>query len=208
MAEPSGRDVVRERNRQAYREMILGGAERAFAARGFAGTRMSDVAKEAGVAIGTLYNYFENKDEIFRALIEMTGAQLLAQLEACYAAHDDPIDRLVALLRTGFAYLEEHRATFVVLMQLGGASEASMGRVAGAPAAEQHQECLAVTERAVAAAMEAGRIRKDAGTAAELAAFFNGAGNAVARLWLAGKEESARDRADFIVKTFLQGVGQ
>ena len=54
-----------ETNRvEEKRQRILEGAIRAFAASGFHRTRVSDVAKAAGVADGTIYLYFEGKDDL------------------------------------------------------------------------------------------------------------------------------------------------
>jgi AcrR family transcriptional regulator len=52
----------------ARREEILEAARRVFAARGFRGTTIADVAEEAGTALGTIYLYFASKEAIFGAL--------------------------------------------------------------------------------------------------------------------------------------------
>ena len=56
--------------RAARREEILDAARRVFAERGFKGTTIADIADEAGIALGTIYLYFEAKDDVFRALNE------------------------------------------------------------------------------------------------------------------------------------------
>lgn len=50
---------------------ILAGAEKLFLHRGFSGASMRDIAKNAEVSLGNLYNHFANKEEIFDSLIEM-----------------------------------------------------------------------------------------------------------------------------------------
>ncbi len=52
------------------RERILQGALRAFAKKGFYNTRVSEIASEAGVADGTIYLYFKNKDDLLISLFE------------------------------------------------------------------------------------------------------------------------------------------
>ncbi len=52
------------------REELLAAARRVFAARGFRGTTMADVAEEAGIALGTIYLYFPSKEEVFAALTQ------------------------------------------------------------------------------------------------------------------------------------------
>jgi len=58
----------RERRKTARREAILSAARRVFAEKGFEGTTIADVAREAGVASGTVYLYFGSKLELFAAL--------------------------------------------------------------------------------------------------------------------------------------------
>src|SRR5574337_750039 len=57
-------------DRDAKREELLESAFSAFAKKGFTNTRIEDVSEEAGIAKGTVYQYFKNKDEIFFALYE------------------------------------------------------------------------------------------------------------------------------------------
>ncbi len=52
------------------RRRILGAAIRVFAARGYEGSRVGDIAKEAGVAYGLVYHYFKNKEEILNDIFE------------------------------------------------------------------------------------------------------------------------------------------
>lgn len=52
------------------RRRILSAALDCFEERGFAATRMEDIARSAGVAKGTIYNYFKGKEELLHALAE------------------------------------------------------------------------------------------------------------------------------------------
>ena len=55
---------------EARREAILDAALEEFAAKGYAGARMEDIARRAGVAKGTLYLHFGDKEGLFRAIAE------------------------------------------------------------------------------------------------------------------------------------------
>src|SRR5580704_10338192 len=63
------------------RERILDAAVRVFAKKGFHATRVSEVAKAAGVADGTIYLYFKSKDELLVRLFEDRVERLLAFLQ-------------------------------------------------------------------------------------------------------------------------------
>jgi TetR/AcrR family fatty acid metabolism transcriptional regulator len=59
-----------EKKRSDKRERILDGALKAFARKGFYNTKVSEIASEAGVADGTIYLYFKNKDDLLISLFE------------------------------------------------------------------------------------------------------------------------------------------
>ena len=69
-ASGSGKPTPRARAAQAERrEAILAAALEEFSARGFAATRLDDVASRAGVAKGTIYLYFRDKESLFQELV-------------------------------------------------------------------------------------------------------------------------------------------
>jgi AcrR family transcriptional regulator len=90
-AQATGRKVKPEARRQA----ILDSALAEFAERGFAAARLDDVALRAGVAKGTLYLYFEDKEALFEELIRSAVAPLLDQFSRIAAAPDvSPVQAL------------------------------------------------------------------------------------------------------------------
>jgi TetR/AcrR family transcriptional regulator, fatty acid metabolism regulator protein len=64
------------------RERILAAAERIFARHGFFAARVSEIAKDAGVADGTIYLYFKSKDDLLISLFEHRMTQVNARLRA------------------------------------------------------------------------------------------------------------------------------
>ncbi|MBS0275247.1 MAG: TetR/AcrR family transcriptional regulator [Proteobacteria bacterium] len=70
------------RRKQARPQEILDAALACFAEKGFAASRMDDIAERAGVTKGTIYLYFENKEAVFKALVrESIGAQITQVIE-------------------------------------------------------------------------------------------------------------------------------
>ena|GEM_PF-168802 len=67
------------------RERILRAAVKVFARKGFYATRVSEIAKAAGVADGTIYLYFENKDDVLVSLFQDRITKLIAALEEIVA---------------------------------------------------------------------------------------------------------------------------
>ncbi len=72
----------REARGAARREAILSAALDEFSARGFEATRLDDVAKRAGIAKGTIYLYFRDKETLFQELVRAMLAPLIAGLQA------------------------------------------------------------------------------------------------------------------------------
>lgn len=70
--------------------LLMAAAERTFARLGYAGARMADVAAEAGVAKGLLYQHFVSKEALFDALMRDRGADFTHRLRASWAATNDP----------------------------------------------------------------------------------------------------------------------
>ena len=58
-----------ERRKEARPAELLAAALELFVEKGYAGTRLDDVAQRAGVSKGTLYLYFENKEDLFKAVV-------------------------------------------------------------------------------------------------------------------------------------------
>src|SRR5258708_16067661 len=73
--------VPREQRRAARRQAILTAALQEFSARGFAAARLDDVALAAGIAKGTIYLYFRDKEALFQDLIRSEMSPVVGTLE-------------------------------------------------------------------------------------------------------------------------------
>src|SRR3954452_6101271 len=81
---------------------ILGAALAVFAEKGFAAAKLDEIAARAGVSKGAVYLYFETKEDIFRAVVDLAIAPNIAAVKAMVAAHPGP---LADLLRGVAAHL-------------------------------------------------------------------------------------------------------
>src|SRR5665213_32742 len=89
-AAAQSRQSARATKAAARRDAIFDAALDEFSARGFEAARLDDVAKRAGVAKGTIYLYFRDKESLFQELISVMLAPLVAIIERMGAA-DVPI---------------------------------------------------------------------------------------------------------------------
>jgi AcrR family transcriptional regulator len=94
---------------------ILGAALTCFAERGFAATRLDDVAQRAGVTKGTLYLYFPNKEELFKAVVAQALVPNLERGEALLSETGEPQSAaaLLATLIRGWAELARSPASAI-----------------------------------------------------------------------------------------------
>lgn len=96
-------DTARWRRRKDARPAeILDAALDCFAERGFAATRLDDVARRAGVTKGTLYLYFQSKEELFKAVVRTNIVPRLEQFERLAEASPGPASAILRQLLTGF----------------------------------------------------------------------------------------------------------
>jgi TetR/AcrR family transcriptional regulator, fatty acid metabolism regulator protein len=84
-------------NRSDKRKLILDAALKTFVKRGYPDTRVSEIAAEATVAEGTLYNYFSSKEEILLALFDEKWGGIIDEIKKKISRLDDPNDKLKAI---------------------------------------------------------------------------------------------------------------
>jgi TetR/AcrR family fatty acid metabolism transcriptional regulator len=87
-------------------QQIIDAAVRVFARNGFYNSRVSDIAREAGIASGTIYLYFKTKDEILVTLFREKMAAFVSALRAEIARERDPEAKIRRLVRLHFEVLE------------------------------------------------------------------------------------------------------
>jgi TetR/AcrR family transcriptional regulator, fatty acid metabolism regulator protein len=103
-----------ERASGAKRERILAAAEQIFARHGFFAARVSEIAKQAGVADGTIYLYFKSKDDLLISLFEQRMTQVNHELRAAIADRP-PRAQLRAFIRAYLQMVSDEPAAAEVL---------------------------------------------------------------------------------------------
>lgn len=187
-------------------QTILTNAEDVFAAQGVRSARMEDIAARAGVAVGTLYNYFSDREQLVSALLEFRRARLIELLDQrleveARAPFDEQLDGLVRALLQHF---DDHRAFFAILAQgefTGDLADATCKM------RSTMRDVHARIDRLMARGVASGRLRPEhaalypamvMGTirGVILNEFFGGGGGRVS------------DHATAIAQLFVQGAGQ
>ncbi len=90
------------RRKEARPQELVAAALNLFVARGYAATRLEDVASAAGVSKGTVYLYFANKDELFKAVVQENLLPALAEGEAFIDAFEGTTEALLHEILMGW----------------------------------------------------------------------------------------------------------
>jgi AcrR family transcriptional regulator len=91
-----------ERRKEARPSEILDAALDLFVERGYAATRLEDVAQRAGVSKGTVYLYFDSKEDLFKAVVRSGIVRAIEDAELQLAGLDEPSAELLRRLFAGW----------------------------------------------------------------------------------------------------------
>jgi len=113
-------EVLREREREVRRELILSAARKLFAEKDFRSVTVRQIAKEAGVSPGTIYRYYENLDGLFLDVFFAGAREIIERLDEEYEKKSGC--SLLSFCEIYISYLNENM-TFYQMMShfmLGG----------------------------------------------------------------------------------------
>jgi AcrR family transcriptional regulator len=109
-----------QRRKEARPAEIIESALSAFAERGFAAAKLDDIAREAGVAKGTLYLHFETKEALFRAAVRNAIAPQMDAIKASAEVFCGPFSKLAPRILLAIAQaMEDGRLPALVKMVIG-----------------------------------------------------------------------------------------
>ena len=201
----SRRRTPRETARDAFRSSLRASAELVFTRAGFHATKMSDIARGAGVAVGTLYNYFGSKQEIFQEIFVERSRDFHARLEPALQEHS-PCARLARVVHTSLEYIDRHGALFAMFVERGGNAEYDLERIGGEVVDAEYQRFLRLLSQLIEAAVEVGELRADV-SATTMVAALSGAMNGATYAWLKRRRRGRLSAAgDDLLTLFLSGA--
>jgi TetR/AcrR family fatty acid metabolism transcriptional regulator len=193
----------RERKSGDKRERILAAAVRVFAKSGFFDARVSDVAKAAGVADGTIYLYFTSKEQLLVSLFEDRVDKLLAFMQSDLSKLPSAKEKLRRVIELQLGLLEGERDLAEVITVIVRQSSKLLKEYA-TPKFSAYLDAIA---RIVAEGQAAGDFRTDVSPGLVARATF-GALDGVTFTWALGRaEEGALVRASGqLADLFLRGL--
>ena len=106
------------------KELIINAAIKVFAEKGFYTANVADVAKEAGVADGTIYLYFKNKDDLLISLFETKMEEILKRFSSLITGNGNAEKKLHKFIHLYFQMIEEdHNLAEVFQVELRQSSK-------------------------------------------------------------------------------------
>jgi len=183
-------------------QQIIDAAIRVFARTGFYNSRVSDIAREAGIASGTIYLYFKTKDEILVTLFREKMAEWVEFVRGEIAAESDPLAKLRRLVALHFSVLESNPdLAEVVQVELRQGHKFFRGA-----SAHEVSAYFALIGGVLEAGMASGQIRPDVPVKLATKMLF-GAMDQVATSWVLGKRAyRLSDAAEPVAAVFLRGI--
>lgn len=104
----------RERELLTRRSDILSAAAKVFAAKGFYGSTMDEIAKSAEFGTGSLYKYFRGKKDLYFSLIDGKVGEIMRLVTAELEKDLAPIDRIQSILLLQLAFIQRNRDFFKI----------------------------------------------------------------------------------------------
>ncbi|MFY9554967.1 MAG: TetR/AcrR family transcriptional regulator [Blastocatellia bacterium] len=194
---------LRERANGKY-EAILRAAIKVFAGSGFFNAKVADVAREAGVADGTVYLYFKNKDDILVSIFNDYMEEALASGRAALAEIGDPVEKLRRIVHAHLEGLGRDRNLAVVFQVELRSSTKFMEQFS----ATKVTEYLELIREVIEAGQRRGVFRSGLNTKVVAKVLF-GALDEMATNWvLSRKRYSLVSTAEPVLDVFLNGIAR
>jgi len=162
----------KERDKLRNKEAIMDAAVHLFAQTGFNETKLEDVAARAEFGKGTIYNYFENKNDLLLSTFDYALGKVTCYLNEQLLNVTEPLERLRLIVNSQFEYYRSNEDFLRVVV----ANQHIIGQaVQGGSAKELHQRFMHLKKLMIVeiqAAIDSGQLRQ--GSASRYAAYISG----------------------------------
>lgn len=106
----------REREQRFRIDLVLDAAEGVFSACGFSKASVEEIANRAELSVGSLYNLFPSKEELFAAVVERRQEEFLAEVRRAVGGEKSPLGKLERLAVFTLTHFEEYETVFRIYL--------------------------------------------------------------------------------------------
>ena len=184
------------------RRRILDAAVRVFARKGYFSARVSDIAKKAGVADGTIYLYFRNKEDLLVRLFDEVMSVHVEEARQAVRALPSAPERLLAIAERHLAVLGENRDLAAVFQVELRQSTRFMERFT----ASWLRDYFALLDEVIEEGQRDGSLRADVGRRLAAKVLFGALDETVTSWLLSEKRYPLKAQAAPVVDLFLRGA--
>ena len=194
----------REREKKRQRRDMLEAAMKLFAEKGYHNASMQEIAEQAEFAVGTLYKFFKNKEDMYKALITEQADRFHLALSAALDSSGDEVEQLRKYIRVkGEVFMGNESFIRLYFAETRGASF-NIKAGLDSELRELHYQMLQRVAAIFARGMENGRFQRIA-EPYHLAIALDSLCNAFLTNWLEGRD-SYPASPDTVLNIFFQGL--
>jgi AcrR family transcriptional regulator len=184
---------------------IVSAAEKVFAARGFYGSTMDEIAKRAEFGTGSLYKYFQGKKDLYFSLIDEKVEEITRLVRAELERDLPPVERIASVLNLQLAFIERNRDFFKIYISERNRFEWTMKDELGKGVHEKFMAYIDSLEEVMRQGIEGGQLKEM--DPRDMAHGFVGIVNSFVFEWiLSSRAYSLVSKGPTIMNIFFEGV--
>jgi TetR/AcrR family fatty acid metabolism transcriptional regulator len=193
---------MRHKSDEKYRK-IIAAATKIFSQKGFFKAKVSEIAKEAGIADGTVYIYFKHKDDILISLFEEKMQEVLDNMKEQINQETDPLKKIERFALVHLQLIEDHQDIAEIIQVELRQSSMFMKNYRNT----KFLEYLNLISTIIQEGKEKGVIREDIMPGIAKRAFF-GALDEMSRFWVLSKKPKydIQTASKQITNFFIHGI--
>ena len=166
------RQERRQRHHELSRAQLLDAAEEVFGRKGFHDTTLREIAELAEFSVGSVYSFFQSKDDLFRSIFSRRGEQFMDAMRAVLDLDGDPARQIHELVDMQVGFFRSHPHFGRLYLRYATSAGVSEERLADTSVAANYDESMALQAVLFARGQAAGIFRD--GDPVVLARLFSG----------------------------------
>ena len=195
----------KEREYQVRREEILRAAEKIFAQNGFYNSTVAEIAKESEFAIGTLYQFFTNKEELYYTMMIEKFDLLYKTLQTKVSENNTCLEKLSCLVEEVLSFIEQHVDFFKIFTWELNVLNSNMNNQLKDQLVGKHFTYIQLISDVIKEGFKEGVLKQ--GNADDLSTALVGMMNIFSFNWIYNQQqESLTRKVPTIVNLFLDGA--
>lgn len=169
---------------------------------GLQGLTMEHISETAGMAKGTIYNYFKDKEELLQYVVESSMEPLEKRNDLIFSSNEPPLKKLEQFIFSTLSYFDENKAFFRVMFdpELSGLKKPPKRK-------DRHQQLIKKVGKVIEDGIREGVIKSAPPLKLSAILVMSCAAITISRFW-GDDEKDIREDAKLVMETFLKGVGR